>query len=212
MNSKWFYITIVAYRYYTPVFWFPLRRKKLSHDPTEFTASKQVAVLDQWTLQDQKPLFSVQTTSCKFSNIHQLSERFALTHINSVYQKWNCMAMLHIFGEIKLWWYWNSFRFSSGKRLHNHDVAATLTPGRKANVKNTTLWLHCENMLSDVTTKKQQKPNVVTTLCASWVAAWLAASRFVQNYPENSPAEGAVSSPNGVCEGAPRKFFWFCLI
>ena len=38
---------IVAYRYYTPVFWFPLPRKQLNHDPTELTAKKQGDVSDQ---------------------------------------------------------------------------------------------------------------------------------------------------------------------
>ena len=63
MISKWFYITVVAYRYYAPVFLFPLRRKKLNHDPTEFTAIKQGAVPNQRTSQDQKSLLSVQATS-----------------------------------------------------------------------------------------------------------------------------------------------------
>ena len=31
-------------------------------------------------MQDQKFLFSVQATSCKFSNIHHLNKRFPLTH------------------------------------------------------------------------------------------------------------------------------------
>ena len=31
-------MTIVAYKYYSPVFSFPLQRKQLNHDPTEFTA------------------------------------------------------------------------------------------------------------------------------------------------------------------------------
>ena len=57
MNSNWFLSTIVAYRYYNPVSWFPLRKKQLNHDPTEFTARKQRSVSDQWTRQDQKSLF-----------------------------------------------------------------------------------------------------------------------------------------------------------
>ena len=36
--------------------------------------------LPHTTTQDQKPLFSIQATSWKFSNIHHLSKRFALTH------------------------------------------------------------------------------------------------------------------------------------
>ena len=48
-TSKWFYITIVAYRYYVPVFLFPLQRKKLNHGLTKFTARKQGAVPDQST-------------------------------------------------------------------------------------------------------------------------------------------------------------------
>ena len=57
MNSNWFLSTIVAYRYYNPVSWFPLRKKQLNHDPIEFTARKQRSVSDQWTRQDQKSLF-----------------------------------------------------------------------------------------------------------------------------------------------------------
>ena len=76
MNSKWCYITIKAYRNNTHVFWFPPWRKLLNHDPTEFTARKQGAVSDQWTTQDQKSFFSVQETSCNFSNIQYLNERF----------------------------------------------------------------------------------------------------------------------------------------
>ena len=64
----------------------------------KFTAIKQGAVLNQWTTQDQKSLFSVQATSWKFSNMHQLSERFALTHINSVYQK------MELHGNIAYLW------------------------------------------------------------------------------------------------------------
>ena len=37
-------------------------------------------------------------------------------------------------------------------------------------------------------------------------AACLAASWFWQNCPENTPTEGAINSPNGVCGKAPRKF------
>ena len=37
-------------------------------------------------------------------------------------------------------------------------------------------------------------------------AACLAASRFGQNCTENTPPKGAVSSPNGFCGKAPRKF------
>ena len=44
MNSKWFYMIIVAYRIYNPVFWFPLRGKQLNHDPTEFVARKEGAL------------------------------------------------------------------------------------------------------------------------------------------------------------------------
>ena len=36
-----FLVTIKAYRYYTPVYSFPLRRNELNHDPTEFTAKQQ---------------------------------------------------------------------------------------------------------------------------------------------------------------------------
>ena len=63
-----------------PRFLIPATQKVIKPDLTEFTARKQGAVSDQWTTQDQKSLFSVQATSCKFSNIHHLSERFALTH------------------------------------------------------------------------------------------------------------------------------------
>ena len=72
-------MTIVGYRYHTPVFRFSQWRKYLNHDPTKFTARKQDAVSDQQTTQDQKSLFSVEAASCKFSDIHHLSERFALT-------------------------------------------------------------------------------------------------------------------------------------
>ena len=51
-------MTIVAYTYYTPVFWFPLCRKQLNHNLTEFTARKQGAVSNQWTTQ-VKDLFSI---------------------------------------------------------------------------------------------------------------------------------------------------------
>ena len=44
MNSKWFYMIIVAYRIYNPVFWFPLRGKQLNHDPTEFVTRKEGAL------------------------------------------------------------------------------------------------------------------------------------------------------------------------
>ena len=46
MNSNWFYIIIVAYRYYTPVFRFALRRNYLDYDPTKFTARKERAVFN----------------------------------------------------------------------------------------------------------------------------------------------------------------------
>ena len=52
MNLTYYYITIVAYRYHTPVFWFPLRGKLLNHDPTELTARKQGAACDEWATQD----------------------------------------------------------------------------------------------------------------------------------------------------------------
>ena len=41
----------------------------------------------------------------------------------------------------------NTFRFLSGKRLQNDEVAATLIPGRKADVENTTLWQSCDNVI-----------------------------------------------------------------
>ena len=62
--------------------------------------------------------------------------------INFVIKKWNCKAILHIFGKRKLQWCWNTFRFSLGEPHQNHDVAATLTPGRKNDVGNATLWQH----------------------------------------------------------------------
>ena len=54
-------MTTVAYRYYTPVFWFPQRKKQLNHDPTDITARKQGTASDQWTTQDQKSLFRITT-------------------------------------------------------------------------------------------------------------------------------------------------------
>ena len=59
--------------------------------------------------------------------------------------------MLHIFGKRKLQWYWNIFRFSSGKQNQNHDVAATLIPGRKTDVENTTLAFGCSNNVGNAT-------------------------------------------------------------
>ena len=49
----------------------------------------------------------------------------------------------------------------------------TLVFGRNNHVGKTTLWQLCDKVvttLSDVATKMQPKPNVVTTSCASWVS------------------------------------------
>ena len=69
-------------------------------------------------------------------------------------------------------------------RHQNHDVATTLIPGRKTDVENATLQQRqllvvvmtletqcCDAAptLSDVATKMQPKPSIVTTPCASWV-------------------------------------------
>ena len=61
MNLKWFLNTIVVFRYHNSVFWFPLGRKKLNHNPTEFTDRIQVAAYDQWTRQDKKFLIQKYT-------------------------------------------------------------------------------------------------------------------------------------------------------
>ena len=83
--------------------------------------------------------------------------------INFVYQKWNCKAVLHIFGKRKLW-YWNNFGFSSGKRNQNHDVAATLIPGRKTDVETS-----CNNVVTTflfvvATSETQRCNNAMTAL------------------------------------------------
>ena len=59
--------------------------------------------------------------------------------INFVYQKMELQVNVAYLWKKKLLWYWNTFRFSSGKRHQNHEVAAKLIPGRKTDVQNTTL-------------------------------------------------------------------------
>ena len=95
----------------------------------------------------------------KFSNIHHLSQRFALTHTKEILfiKKWNCQAILHIFGKRKLKWYWNTFKFPPGKktsesrrccnvntrsesRRQKDNVVTTLDFGCGNDVRNTTLW------------------------------------------------------------------------
>ena len=46
-------------------------------------------------MQDQKFLFSVQATSCKFSNIDHLSKRFPLTHTQKFCLSKNGIARQH---------------------------------------------------------------------------------------------------------------------
>ena len=71
-------ITIVAYRYYTRVL-IPTMEKVIRPPPYRIYQQKK-RELFLISIKDQKSLFSIQTTSCKFSVIHHLSERFALTH------------------------------------------------------------------------------------------------------------------------------------
>ena len=77
-NSKQFLSTLVAYRYYTPIFWFLLHRKRLNHSPVEFATRKQGAIPDNWTRQDQKSLFSVRIQENDFKNTMLLLERWYL--------------------------------------------------------------------------------------------------------------------------------------
>ena len=82
--------------------------------------------------------------------------------INFVYQKMELQGNIAYLGKRKLQWYWSIFRFSSGKRRQNHDVAATVMPGRKTDVENT-LWQR--QFLVVVTTSETKRcDNVVTTL------------------------------------------------
>ena len=55
-------------------------------------------------------------------------------------------------------------------RRRKHSVVATLFLCCRNDVGNTKLWQRCDNVvttLSDVSTKIQPKPNVVTTSCTS---------------------------------------------
>ena len=77
--------------------------------------------------------------------------------INFIYQKMELQGHItYLWGE-KIW-YWNTFRFSSGKRHQNHDVAATLIRRRKHNVV-TTVVFGCSNDLgNNVATLSQRYP------------------------------------------------------
>ena len=140
MNSKWFYISILAYTYYTLVFWFALRKKYLKHDPTEFTTRKG-AISDQWTTQDQKSLlFFVQATSSKFSN-----------WANTLYwcmQKKLCLSKNGIARQYSIplgkWNYNVNGEPIDFPQENNFKITTLLQrpgikPGRKADVENTTL-------------------------------------------------------------------------
>ena len=139
MNSKWFYMIIVAYRIYNPVFWFPLRGKQLNHDPTEFVARKEGA-LSLWSVNytRSKIPFLCSGTKLQIFKYPPFERTLCIGtyRINIVYQKWNCKQILHIFGKRRLYWYWSTLRFSSGKRQQNHDVAATLMLGQKTKHSN----------------------------------------------------------------------------
>ena len=71
MNSKWLYMTIVAYGYYIPVFWFPLRRKNLNHYPTEFTAKNRELFLisELRKIENSFSLFRQQAANLQISTI-----------------------------------------------------------------------------------------------------------------------------------------------
>ena len=58
----------------------PAMEKVIKSRPYRIYRQKIGAVSDHRATQDQKSLFSAQAASSKFSNIHHLSERFALTH------------------------------------------------------------------------------------------------------------------------------------
>ena len=58
-------------------------------------------MLDKWTEQEQKSLFSVEVTSSKFSNVQQIEWTLCSNayRINSVYQKLKLKDNLHNFGK-----------------------------------------------------------------------------------------------------------------
>ena len=79
-------MTIVAYRCYTPVF--DSRYGESNETTTLPSLPPENRELFLMSEQDQKFLFSVQATSCKFSNIHYLSERFALELQGNIAYLW----------------------------------------------------------------------------------------------------------------------------
>ena len=65
-------MTIVAYKYYSPVFSFPLQRKQLNHDPTEFTArenSELFLISELHKIKNPFSLFRQQAANFQISTI-----------------------------------------------------------------------------------------------------------------------------------------------
>ena len=71
---------------------------------------------------ERAPNFSIERKLC--IDVHR---------INYVYQKLELQRYIAYVWENKI--IMSTFRFSSGKRLQNHDAAATLIPSWKAEVK-----------------------------------------------------------------------------
>ena len=68
--------------------------------------------------------------------------------VNYVYQKMETQGNIAYIWENEIIMILErAFRFSSGKRLQNHDFAVTLIPGRKTDVGNTMLRQRCDNAI-----------------------------------------------------------------
>ena len=129
-------MAIVAYRYIPPCFDSRYGESNWTTNPTKFTTRKQGAVFDQWTAQDQKSLFSVQATRCRFSNIQHLSKRFALYIQNKF-----CLSKNGIARQ-----YWISLEKENDNDIGTHldfrqegDIRITTSKTQRCN--NVSFWL-----------------------------------------------------------------------
>ena len=135
MNSKWFYITIVPYSIIPPYFDSRYRERNwtttLSNLPPENRELYMTSELHK--IKNPFSLFRQRAANCPIERTLWIDAY----RINYVYSEIES-NIAYLWGK-KIIMILEQIRFLSGKRLQNHDVAATLTPGRKSNVENTTL-------------------------------------------------------------------------
>ena len=183
-------MTILAYRCCTPVIWFLLTTLPylLPEDRELFLISELHTIKNFFSLFRQRAA-NFQISTIWVNALHWHMQNNFCSSKNRIARQYCISLEKQNYNDVG-----TPLDFCPGNDIR----ITTLLPGRKNDVENRTLYQReflilvttletqrCDNVvttLSDVATKIQSKPNVVTTSCASWVCEIDTKTSFLVNF------------------------------